>query len=1300
MASVSSLGIGSGLLTSELLEDIIAAEREASDLRLDRRQTEIETKITAYGELRSALDKVQSAAAGLSNANVIQGSTATSSDESALTATTNTTATPGSYQVAIDNVASAHTLASKAYGSVNDTIGTGSLTFSFGTTSYDGSDNYDGFTQNSDITSTTLDITSENNTLAGLRDTINKEVEGVTASLVFDGSGYRMLLTSESTGEANSMEITANGDAGLQALAYNASQNTAGTNLTETQRGEDAVLRINGLEITSADNQVDQVIQGVTLNLNQVTSGSVSLNVSRNTGDVADRMDSFVEAYNEFKLIYDEVTKFDPDSQEAGILLGDSAVRNLYSDVRSGMSQLVKGLIGSEFNSLSQVGLRTDQNNDYLLTFNRGDFIDALNENAEAMAGLLATQQTLTDSQIRYVTQSARTQPGEYDIFIERAATQAVWEGQSTDALGFGSDLVIGGSNDSFTLSLNGTSRTVNLEQGSYSSGDDLALMIQDSINAAFSGSQTATVSFDAANQSLSITSSKFGSDSTVSISSGDATLAETLGLAKAGQGGVEGQYFKALGETGFSATSLPGTLAVSEDQGIDFEASPYSFDLTVTGTGTAKDGVVETITLDEDWSDILDNEGEVTTDRDREDVLTYIQSELNNAGYNGIVSASFDGSGRLVFNTDPQAGSQTLEISNVSASGADFLGLQEAVQSSGVTIDTGADIQLALDNRMVAVTSGIINIPAGTYETPDDLATAIQTAINNDATIQAGAIGAQTTSGSRNISNTIDFASNPAQFQFNLNGTDYTIDVDANGSDNLDSIQQALDAELGAGVVTAYMSGNGLVLQTDATGSTQELEMTKDGKGATTAAGSVDLSTGIDFSAAPANFTLAVDGFDIDVTVDEDATAGSNDAESNLAAIQAALDEALAQAGGGGEFQAGDVVARLDAGNQLYFETVAKNGQATESTFGADSTIELKNTDANAQTALGLVDQGPLINGADAFGMDLGLYKGFDSQSEVTYETDENGNGRFNISFGNDTSVEFSAVSTTAAVQLGFYLPTGNEAEPARGQDVKGTINGIEAEGNGQYLTAQAGNESATNGYLLGGVGADFNSAVVIDSSNNTLKVEIDGVESGDIVLSSGAYNTGEALADELEKQINADPTLVAQGKTVDVQFDPDNNIFGIFSATKGSESSVRLSEIDAPAIDIFGMTTSTPAVDGKDAVGDPDPSAGLMLRVTGSQTGDRGSISLVQGVFDQMERTLDTALSNSGLLTSREDALDEDLDQVEEDRDRLDQRIAAMQARLQSKFIFNDQLISQLQTTENFLTQQFEAMNGGGDN
>jgi len=1298
MASVSSLGIGSGILKPELLESILAAEREATELRLTQRQNKTDAKISAYAEVRKALDSVRAASDALSNSSLVMGTSATTSDDTILSASTDSSARPGSYRIDVDRVANAHSLASKNYGTTTAAVGLGQLTFTLGTTSYDeNTGDYNGFEQNEAQTPVTIDITSDNNTLSGIRDTINAEVDGVTASIVYDGSGYRLQLTSDETGEKTSMEITASGDAGLQALAYNGAQNDPNSNMTETQRGADAVMRVNGLEITSASNNITQAIEGVTINLLQQSSDTINLSISRNTSDVVDKMQDYVDAFNYFKKVYKEVTRFDPDQRDsAGLLLGEGSLRQGYEQIRSSMNKSIEGLVGSDYSSLTQLGLEVDPNNDFLLTFDQSALRTAMSKDASGVAALLANQQQVGDSQIKYVGQGIDTKPGNYDIFIEKAATQARWQGLSTESLGFASDLVIGGSNDQFGLSLGGVMRDVELEQGSYDNGDDLAQMIQNSINKAYSGTGKAvSVDFDASSQSLSITSSEFGSSSTININDMDATLANTLGLSSATFGGVDGQSYSSLGAGGFGAQTLPSLNSFAPQDGIDFSDDDVQFDLTLTGT--SNDGTYS-ISLDEDWTDVLNTDGEVMKKLTRDDALEYIQSELNNAGLAGVVTAKFDASNRLVFHTDAEAGTQTIEISNVTSSGQDPLGLQAGVQSSGVTLSSPAEFEIAFSNRGADVTSGTISVPPGTYETPEELQAAIENAINSDPTVQGGATGASTVKGSRNIlENPIDFAADPAQFTFKLNGTEHTINVNTNGADNLDSIQQALDAELGAGVVTASTSSGGLVLTTDAAGSAQQLEIIEDGRGASTAAGSVDLSTGIDFSANPASFTLAVDGIDLDITVNTDATAGSNDAQSNLAAIQKAIDSALISTGG--DFKAGDVVAKLDASNQVYFETKSKNGEQTSTTFGADASIELKNTEANAQAALGLADQAPAVNGADSFGLAKGLYQGFDSQAEVGYEVDEDGNGSFSVSFGNDTQVAFLSVNDVGRAMLGFAPPVGDEADPVTGTDVKGTINGYQATGRGQYLTSQKSSNQATNGYLLGDDGADFTSPVTVDATNNSFKLEIDGVETDTIELTQGVYVSGQSMAAEMKAKINADPNLQASNKKVDVQYDPDTKTFAIFSTTKGEDSTVRMVEIDAGASDYLGMTPTTVGVDGKEASEATNDATGLILRISGSQTGARGSINMVDGVFSQMQQTLDNLIGSTGSLTTREQSLDDELLNIEEDYKKLELRMKAMEDNLVSKFIFNDQIISKLQTTESFLQQHFDAMNGSKD-
>lgn len=1295
MASIQSLGIGSGLLTSELVEQIVEAERAASDLRLEADTAEVEAEISAYAELRTVLESVQSSISSLAVAATIQSSSASSSNESVVTATTSSIAEPGSYRIEVDEVATAHSLASKQYSSVDDTVGAGILSFRFGTTSYDGSGNYDSFSQADDTTLTTITIDASNNTLAGVRDAINTADFGVSASVVYDGTGYRLLLTSDETGEQSSMEISVSGDAGLQALAYNSAQNDASSNMQETQKGVDASLRVNGLSVTSASNSLDAIISGVTLNVTEASTSAVTLTVSRDVDDIADRLEGFVEAYNDYKTIYDQLSEYDVDEDLPGILMGDSVLRSVHLQMRASMTSIVSGLTGADYTSLIDIGISTDQTDDFNLVFDRTAFEEAMQEDAQSIVGLLASDTSASDSQVDFFLSGTNTEPGTYAVNITQVATQGTYQGLSTSALAFSSEVVISDVNDSLSVNLNGTTKAVALQQGSYSSGDELGLMIQNAINSSFT-SDSVTVAFDATNLRFDMTSSEFGSSSEVAITAADAMVANTLGLVTSGSGQAVGSYYATLNDASFGATTPPAEQSVAESDSFDLSASPVNFDLTLSGTSA--DGTYA-ITLNENWADVLDVDGNITTDRDRSDLLTYIQSELNDAGLAGVVSAAFNSSNRLIFTTPPAAGTQTISISNTAVTGADYLGISDGSATSGVSIASGTEFELTYSNRYGTLSSGTIAIGSGIYETAEDLAQQIENQINADAAISAGAKGAMTESGSRSLATTIDFTADEAQFGINLNGTDYTINVTANGSDNLDSIQSAIDAAVGAGVLTASLDNNGLVLTSVATGSAQTLEVTSDGIGASTAAGTVDLSTGVDFSATPASFSLLMDGFAIDVTLDGDGTTGTNDGAQNLDVIQEALDTALLQANGGGEFAAGDIVAKLNASNQLYFETVAKNGVATEATFGADASIQITAADANTNSALGISAGSIAINGYDSLGLDKGQYSGFDSAAKVSYQQDSEGDGRFVIAFDNSTAVTLSNVSLTATTQLGFAAGSGTDTSATVGVDVAGTINGIAATGSRQYLTASDGIISATNGYLLGDVGWDFSSAVVIDASNDSLKVEIDGTESGTISLTQAAYASGEELASELETQINDDATLSAAGKSVEVQYDDATGIFGIFSVSTGTESSVVLTEITSGGIDIFGMTTSTAGVVGADAVGSTDDAAGLVLKITGNRTGDRGTVSYVEGIMAALDDFLDSILGADGTLTEREAGLLDEQEEIEEETEALDERMDAYEARLRAKFLYNDTIISTLNTTEDFLVQQFAALNGTND-
>ena len=103
MAAIESLGLGSGVLTNDLVEKIVGATREASDKRLERDETILDARITAYGEIKSLASTLQSATSALSLPSTAGSTTASSSDEAILTTEASILAEPGTYSVEVLN---------------------------------------------------------------------------------------------------------------------------------------------------------------------------------------------------------------------------------------------------------------------------------------------------------------------------------------------------------------------------------------------------------------------------------------------------------------------------------------------------------------------------------------------------------------------------------------------------------------------------------------------------------------------------------------------------------------------------------------------------------------------------------------------------------------------------------------------------------------------------------------------------------------------------------------------------------------------------------------------------------------------------------------------------------------------------------------------------------------------------------------------------------------------------------------------------------------------------------------------
>jgi len=427
MASIVSSTGASGLP----IDSLVTAQMQAEQQPITDIKTKISsynTKLSAYSTLKSGLSTFQTAVDKLATAAQFNAQSVTASDATSISATANGTAVLGNYSVSVTQLATSQKLASPAYSSATDIVGTGKLTISFGTYAAANGGTPASFTANSSKTDITIDITSSNNTLAGIRDAINAKNASVSASIVNDGTGNRLVITSKDTGEVNSLKISVADDdgnntdtGGLSALAYDplASSN----NMTQMTAAKNALLTVDGMSISKASNTVSDVIQGVTLTLKTVTSASNTLSVGTDTDTIQSSVQSFVDAYNALNTSMRNLTKFvSAGSTSNGALLGDSTARNIMVKLKSMLS--ASSPTATTYKTLSDIGV--SMGSDGSLSLDSTKLQKAITNNVSDVAKLFSPSATSTDPQVTFISSKDSTASGTYAVNITQLGGNGV----------------------------------------------------------------------------------------------------------------------------------------------------------------------------------------------------------------------------------------------------------------------------------------------------------------------------------------------------------------------------------------------------------------------------------------------------------------------------------------------------------------------------------------------------------------------------------------------------------------------------------------------------------------------------------------------------------------------------------------------------------------------------------------------------------------------------------------------------------------------------------------------------------
>lgn len=447
-------GLASGIQTDDMIQKILDIAKQPITA-MQNQQADLRARQAAYQDANTRLSAVRDAAGTLSQAGFFSTRIATSADTSAVLATAGAGATPGDYQISVEQVARAHQILSQSYGDLDTTrLGTGSFSVTSG-----------GRT-------TTITVDNSDNTLAGLKDAINRANSNIRASIVQDGdNSYRLLIASKDTGTANSLTIDASLTGGT------------GPSFADLQAAQDAKVKMgsgaNAITLTRSTNTVTDLIPGVTLNLLKQQPGTqVQVSVTQDTQTITDAVQKLVDQFNNAVDFMNTQFKFDSDTGKGGVLLGDETLRGLQDSLMSAFTGGVPGMTGT----LADLGVTVG--GDGKMAFDASTFQQKLTDDPVQVTNLfsLTYQSTNAAVSLASVGSKAIVDGSAYAVNITQAATQArvtsgtaqagVLDANETLTVnGIAIDLTAGMTQAEVLTAINARSKDTNLK--AYATGAD-----------------------------------------------------------------------------------------------------------------------------------------------------------------------------------------------------------------------------------------------------------------------------------------------------------------------------------------------------------------------------------------------------------------------------------------------------------------------------------------------------------------------------------------------------------------------------------------------------------------------------------------------------------------------------------------------------------------------------------------------------------------------------------------------------------------------------------------------------------
>ncbi len=338
---------GSGLNITEIVDSLVQAETEPQVNKIQKDIDDKNAAISGYALIANELGKFKTITDGLSGSS----SYALSSDSTAIGITVNNQSEAKSFtsQIAIGALAQSQTLEFSGFSSKNDQINNGTISVEFG--SWDN----DNFTVNSTKSSQDVTVSSANNTISGLAESLN-EITGVNATVTDKGDGTFSLIINSDTGADSALRFSVTEDDNDPGLSsFDTSENN---DEKQVVAATDASITLNGVTVTRSTNTVTDLIDGYEIKLNSVTSSAATVTSNTDKAVAYSKIKEFVDSYNAISSTISELTSNGVNGEGRGVLSRDLTMQSIQRGLRSIITSELPGF-GENSRYLSELGVKT-----------------------------------------------------------------------------------------------------------------------------------------------------------------------------------------------------------------------------------------------------------------------------------------------------------------------------------------------------------------------------------------------------------------------------------------------------------------------------------------------------------------------------------------------------------------------------------------------------------------------------------------------------------------------------------------------------------------------------------------------------------------------------------------------------------------------------------------------------------------------------------------------------------------------------------------------------------------------------